>query len=144
MIARAGPFHMAALATIHAAAFPAGEAWSQALFAGHLSMPGVAAFIHTHGGMVLLRVAADEAEILTLAVAPAARRQGVARALMQAACGHASGAGATRVFLEVAATNTAAAALYATLGFQPVGRRPGYYGPGSDASLLAAPLPAPP
>ncbi len=144
MIERAGPFHAVTLATIHEAAFPAAEAWDQAIIAGHMSMPGVCAFIDPRGGMAMVRVAADEAEILTLAVAPEVRRQGVGHALMRAACAHAARAGATRVFLEVATTNTAAASLYAMLGFESVGRRRGYYGPGSDALLLAAPLVAPP
>jgi hypothetical protein len=74
MITRAGPAHPFVLAAIHAAAFPPGEAWSVTMFAAQLGLPGVTGLLDEAGGMVLLRVAADEAEILTLGVAPAARR----------------------------------------------------------------------
>jgi ribosomal-protein-alanine N-acetyltransferase len=141
MIERAGPLHPEALAAIHATAFPPGEAWSAPILAGHLSMPGVFAFIDPRGGMVLARIAADEAEILTVAVSPAARRQRLGHGLMQEAARHAAEAGATRLYLEVAATNTAALALYASLGFNAVGHRTDYYGPGSHALVCEAALP---
>jgi ribosomal-protein-alanine N-acetyltransferase len=140
-IVRAGPFHPAALAAIHATGFPAGEAWSTGMIAGHMSMPGVFGFIDERGGMILGRVAADEAEILTLAVSPAVRRLGIAGALMRVAAGHAHASGAARLFLEVAETNEAALALYAGLGFETTGRRPDYYAHGVDARLLCAALP---
>ena len=84
--------------------------------------------------MVLLRVAADEAEILTIGVA--ARRQGIARALMAAALERARAQGARTMFLEVAADNGAARGLYEMLGFAPAGLRQGYYAGGADALLL--------
>jgi ribosomal-protein-alanine N-acetyltransferase len=73
------------MAAIHAEAFPPGEAWSAEIFAAQLGLPGVFGLIDERGGMILLRVAVDEAEILTLAVAPAARRQGMGRARRRAA-----------------------------------------------------------
>ena len=91
-------------------------------------------------GFVLLQVAADEAEILTLAVRSSARRRGTGSRLVVAAGVRASAMGARRLFLEVAEDNAAARALYATLGFEPAGRRRRYYarkdGPAVDALLL--------
>ena len=58
---------------------------------------------------------------------PASRRQGLGRALVDAAATLAGDQGAEALFLEVAATNSAALALYAQAGFETVGRRPGYY-----------------
>ena len=84
-VVAAGPAHPALMAAgVHAAAFLPDEAWNTAIFAGHLSLPGAFGFVHEAGGIVLARAAADEAEILTIAVAPEARR-GVARALLRAA-----------------------------------------------------------
>ena len=96
-------------------------------------------------GFILARVAADEAEILTLAVAAQARRAGLGRALVVEAAMRAAHAGAIRLFLEVGAGNGAARALYAGLGFVEAGRRKGYYlkpgQPPEDALILAAALP---
>ncbi|MDH7797965.1 MULTISPECIES: GNAT family N-acetyltransferase [unclassified Beijerinckia] len=78
-------------------------------------------------GFVLSRKAANEAEILTIAVATSYRRRGVARDLLLK---HAETLGLLRVsalFLEVAQDNEAALALYRRHGFAEVGRRPGYY-----------------
>jgi len=140
VITRAGPAHPHALAEIHATAFPAGEAWPAAMIAGHLGMPGVFALIDEAGGMVLARTAADEAEILTLAVAPAARRHGLGRALVNATAAAARAQGATRLFLEVSARNEAARALYQAAGFKRAGLRRRYYADGADALILALDL----
>ncbi len=105
-----------------------------------LGLPGVFGLVDGRGGFVLARVAADEAEILTLAVAPAMRRHGLGRELMQAAMAAAAGRGAASVALEVAERNAAARSLYAGLGFAGVGRRRGYYGAGGDALILWAAL----
>lgn len=101
---------------------------------------------HVDGALVAvawLRSAADEAEVLDLAVAPAHRRRGHGRALLLAAAAHVHAAGARRLLLEVRADNAAAAALYAGAGLVQVGTRPGYHRDGSDARLLAADLPLP-
>lgn len=140
----AGPDDAAALAEIHAAAFPPGDAWDRGAIGGLLAMPGTAALRLRDEGLVLLRVAADEAEILTLGVRPSARRQGAGRALLQGAMDVAAAAGALRILLEVAEGNLAARGLYAGAGFRAVGRRRGYYADGSDALLLAAELGAAP
>jgi len=136
MIARAGPAHAAALAHIHAAAFPPGARWGPDAMALQLELPGVFALVDPRGGMIMARVAADEAEILTLAVLPEARRQGLARALLQAAAEEAGARGAATLFLEVALRNEAARVLYAGAGFAEVGRRRRYYADGDDALVM--------
>lgn len=132
----ASPAHAAACAAIHAAAFPAAEAWSTSAFATLLASPGVHGFIDPASGAVLVRQAADEAEILTLATMPTARRSGIGQRLLVAAVAWAQGAGALRVFLEVSAVNAAACALYAKAGFTECGRRRRYYLDGNDALVL--------
>jgi ribosomal-protein-alanine N-acetyltransferase len=78
-------------------------------------------------GFALSRLAADEAEILTIAVDPALRKAGVGRDLLRAHLGEVAAAGAARIFLEVDEHNAAALALYARFGFAKVGERQGYY-----------------
>lgn len=104
--------------------------------AGLLAMPGVCGFADAAGGCVLLRVAADEAEILTLAVIPGQRRQGTGRALLRRALAAAAAAGARAIFLEVASINLPALTLYSAEGFAPCGRRTAYYEDGADAIVL--------
>jgi len=126
----------APLATLHAACFT--RAWDAAALSDMLAGPGAFAFAHDDG-FVLGRTAADEAEILTLAVAPRARGKGLGRALLQAAINRAKTMGAVTMFLEVGADNPHALALYAGLGFAKVGMRKAYY-EGRDALVLRLPL----
>lgn len=132
-----------ALAALHAAAFPA--PWDAAAFAALSAQPGVLALVEDDG-FILIRVVADEAEILTLAVRPEARRRGIGARLVRAASVRAADLGAERLLLEVAQDNAAARGLYARCGFIEVGRRRGYYArPGAaaaDALTLALNLPA--
>ncbi len=79
-------------------------------------------------GFIVVRAVAGEAEILTLAVHPDARRQGLGRALVQSAAVTAREFGAEVFWLEVAIDNSSAVSLYARTGFQAAGKRPGYYG----------------
>ena len=91
---------------------------------------GAAALDPTSGqlrGFVLARLAADEAEILTIAVEPAARGKGVGRALLAENLRQAASAGARTMFLEVDQDNAPALALYRRLGFVKAGERTGYY-----------------
>jgi ribosomal-protein-alanine N-acetyltransferase len=132
-----------ALAALHAAAFPPDQRWGADALRLMLEMPG-AFGLHRPGiGFVLARVAADEAEILTLAVAPDARRQGHGGALLANAMAGAAARGAQAMFLEVSARNAAARALYAAAGFAEVGRRRAYYADGSDALVLRRDLTRP-
>jgi ribosomal-protein-alanine N-acetyltransferase len=128
----------APLAALHAACFD--DAWDAASLRTTLATPGTFAF-HDRDGFVVARVASDEAEILTLAVAPEARGKGLGRMLLSAAIAEAERRGARATFLEVGSDNPAALALYAGLGFANVGSRKGYYR-GRDALVLRLPLPA--
>ncbi len=128
------PFHAEALAAIHAGAFPPGERWAATAFTGLLATPGTFGWLDERGGLILVRQAGDEAELLTIAVLPAARRHGIARSLLAAGLSRVPGP----IFLEVAADNTAALALYADAGFERCGRRMNYYGAGRDALVLRA------
>jgi [ribosomal protein S18]-alanine N-acetyltransferase len=125
----------ALLAAVHAAAFPPAEAWSAEAIAALLATPGCFALGDAEA-FVLARVAADEAEILTLAVRPAARRRGLAAGLMARAAATAAAHGARVLWLEVSAQNDAALGLYRALGFVEAGRRPRYYADGADALVL--------
>lgn len=142
-IRRAGPLDLALLARLHAACFE--EAWDSAALASLLAMPGACALIAGAGrgealGFVILRAVAGEAEIISLGVEPRARRLGVGRRLLAGALAAAAASDAARIFLEVAADNWAARALYLEQGFLEVGRRPGYYRRphGSMAALVLA------
>lgn len=78
-------------------------------------------------GFIVIRIIADEAEVLTLAVDGPWRRQGVASAILEQAMAVAAGRGAATLFLEVGVRNDAARALYKRLGFIRAGRRARYY-----------------
>ena len=127
-----------AMAAVHAAAFE--RPWDAAAFQTLIDQPGVLA-LGDDDGFILIRMAADEAEILTLAVRPDGRRRGLGRVLVEAAGAAARHLGAERLFLEVAQDNTAALALYRGVGFIEVGRRRAYYprpdGTAADALVLA-------
>ena len=128
------------MAAVHAAAMPPAEAWDEAAIATQLAAPGTFGLLDPAGGMLLARVAADEAEVLALAVAPSAARQGRGAALLAAAESQAAASGARIMYLEVAEANTAARALYARAGYAPLGRRAAYYRDGDDALVLRKPL----
>lgn len=142
--ARDGDF--ADLARLHKLSFA--EAWDERALKDLIASGATAHVAEQNGeivGFILFRTASDEAEILTIAVAPDARRGGVGRALVTGAAHVASQAGAARFFLEVGANNSAARALYARLGFASAGHRKGYYSapgkPREDALVLAVSLP---
>jgi ribosomal-protein-alanine N-acetyltransferase len=136
---------VAEMAALHARAFATPRPWSAAVFEALLASDLVFAEVRP-GGLALCRVVADEAELLTIAVDPDRRRQGIGRALIGALAAEARARQAGRLFLEVAADNPAAIALYRQAGFAATGRRPGYYrpreGPPVDAILMEKPLTA--
>jgi ribosomal-protein-alanine N-acetyltransferase len=142
IIVKAAADEAEALAALHAQAFDA--PWNANEIAVLLGSPGVFAFRADPdgenagaAGFILCRMAADEAEVLTLAVIPAMRRRGVARALLNDALAAAMAAGACAMFLEVAVDNPGAEALYRMTGFEEVGRRPGYFSrPGGAVAAL--------
>jgi ribosomal-protein-alanine N-acetyltransferase len=117
------------LASLHALCFPQG--WSARSIGRLLGTPGAFALVAEAGGVacgfIIVRVAADEAEILSIGVVPQARRSGTGRKLVSAGAEKALNVGATTLFLEVARENEAARALYAASGFAEAGLRPAYY-----------------
>ena len=92
---------------------------------------------HALAGYLIAWFVLDEGEIANLAVVPAARRRGIARALLDEIVAEAKESQIARLFLEVRESNTAAQALYASLGFAPIARRARYYRkPVEDAIVL--------
>lgn len=129
------------LAALHAEAFA--SPWSGIEFADLLSHTGVFVFAEPDG-FILIRVVLDEAEILTLAVRPSARRTGLGRRLVEQGAVAASRAGASRLLLEVSEDNLAARALYDRSEFTQIGRRKAYYaaadGSRTDALVMSRDL----
>ena len=133
-----------ALAALAARAYRHMPAWSAAQFEGTLASRFALLVAGDHG-FVLGQVIADEAEILALATAPEAQRHGVASDLLARFVEQARARGAARVFLEVAADNAPAIALYRRHGFAQTGHRKAYYrradGTSGDALLMSRALP---
>ena len=115
------------LAALHGRCFAVPRPWTAAEFTGFLADPLAFVLIEGDAGFILGRAVAGEAELLTLAVAPEARRRGLGRKLVARFLYQARLRGAEQAFLEVAAGNEAARALYARCGFAESGRRRGYY-----------------
>jgi ribosomal-protein-alanine N-acetyltransferase len=137
-----GGEHAAALADLHQEAFS--RPWSETEFEALVGQEAVSGFLAREigrgsappAGFVLLRIAAEEAEILSIAVASEHRGRGVGWALMDAALRHMHSARVEEAFLEVDEANTTAIALYRRLGFAEVGRRPAYYGQEGGGNAL--------
>jgi len=144
VVRRASADEASAVAAIHGQLFHQG--WSAAEIAKLLEAAsaylGVATIVGRDGiaGFVICNVAADEMEILSIGVAPALQRQGIAESLLDAAAAFAVANGVARIFLEVAADNVAARALYRSHAFVEVGLRKAYYarpmGEAADALVL--------
>jgi [ribosomal protein S18]-alanine N-acetyltransferase len=142
------PQDLNGLARLHAECFPH-DRWDAKALAELLAMKGASGHLLEDGatrlpeGLILDLILGDDAEILTLCVAPGARRQGLARRLIEDLFRRAARLGARRVSLEVAADNHAARRLYESAGFTPAGHRSGYYRRGRstvDALLFHRPL----
>lgn len=115
-----------ALAHVHAQGFTVPRPWSAKEFCDLLSSAGVFV-IGDAQGFALGRIIADEVELLTITVLPTLRGQGKGRALLADFETTAQDMGARDCFLEVAANNTAARALYASAGYTEAGLRKAYY-----------------
>jgi [ribosomal protein S18]-alanine N-acetyltransferase len=129
-----------------------GSGWSERAFAREAEAAGSSLVVlrapragdraFVVAAYVASRVAADEMELLSLAVRPEWRRLGLGRWLVNLALSMAMRRGALKAFLEVRAGNEAARQLYGLLGFQEADRRPRYYRePVDDAILLTRALP---
>ena len=118
-----------------------GDAWSVDVVAKFLALPGsfglIAQEVSQPLGFLLAQMAADEAEIVNIAVAPPARRRGIGAALVAEAAARARKGGAQKMFLEVASDNIAARALYERQGFIQAGMRPDYYHRGAVSNMDA-------
>ncbi len=117
------------LASIHAEGFEL--PWTAQAFTELLAMPGtyaeVALELGEPAGFIMMRIAADEAEVISIATRPYAQRRGIGRALIDRQFTELSSRGIRKVFIEVAEANVPARALYAAVGFVEAGRRKKYY-----------------
>ena len=120
------------LANLHAKCFPH-KPWSANDF-DDLQKSGCE-IIASQNGFIVYRATLDEAEIITIGVAPDARRTGIAAAMLGIIEGDLKKRGIKHIFLEVAADNVPARALYANNGYKDVGVRPKYYD-GVDAIMM--------
>jgi ribosomal-protein-alanine N-acetyltransferase len=129
-----------AFAPLHAASFARG--WSEEEFDRLLSDRNVVAHRalrrRSLAGFILSRLAAGEAEILSVAIEPAQRGRGLAQKLLTLHMRRLAGLGCRTIFLEVDEDNEPARRLYRRAGFGEVGRREAYYGtgPGARAALV--------
>lgn len=124
------------LAGLHRLGFPAHpRPWSGPEIRDLLDSP-LNFLLERPAGFLIGRTIADEAELLTLAVSPQARRQGIGRGLLAEFHDMARQRGATEAFLEVASDNAPARALYLGRGWAEAGQRRNYYAPGIDAILM--------
>ena len=125
-----------ALAALHARCFHTHpRPWSAAEFTDLLGATLNFLLLRPQG-FLLGRTIGDEAELLTLAVAPEARRMGLGRALLAEFVETSQARGAREAFLEVASDNHPAIALYAGAGWQETGTRRDYYAPGIAAIVM--------
>ena len=115
------------------------SAWSEASVRSQLEKPDSVCEIAAKDGVIVgylaFELIAGEGSIIELAVHPAHRRQGIARALISEALR--DNAGVSEVFLEVRESNAPAISLYESLGFEPIGKRRDYYeAPVENAVLM--------
>jgi ribosomal-protein-alanine N-acetyltransferase len=143
VLRRLGALDLDLASRLHGEAFaPLGErVWTRQDIAELLALPGVAGWVLQSGdraiGFALCRVAADEAELLTIAVQADQRGRGAGRTLLAAVTAYARAAGARSLFLEVGADNPAALALYGRAAFRAIGSRKAYYQRGGGAAADA-------
>jgi ribosomal-protein-alanine N-acetyltransferase len=125
----AGPRDAARLAQLHGASFHRG--WGEGEFEVMLTERNTLVHRLRLGrrviGFAVSRLAADEAEILSIAVDASQRGRGLSRNLLLTHLGHLAGRGVRTIFLEVEENNQPARRLYERAGFSVVGRRERYY-----------------
>jgi len=129
----------ARLAQLHGASFHRG--WGEGEFEGMLTERNTLVHRLKAGrkviGFAVSRMAADEAEILSIAVDAGYRGRGLSRNLLLTHLGHLAGRGVRTVFLEVEENNQPARRLYDRTGFAVAGRRERYYREPSGEQLNA-------
>jgi len=136
--AAAQPRDAAAIAALHAASFRRG--WDEdevyRLLVDRAVIAHRLMIRRATTGFIMSRMAADEAEILSVAIAPARRGRGLSRPLLDFHLRNLAGLGVRTVFLEVDEHNEPARRLYGGAGFEEVSRRQGYYQDGATALVL--------
>lgn len=152
-VRRAGPADLESIMAIERSVFVS-DAWSDESMAHELGNPSCFYLVVTAVGGdadgevvaysgLLANPGSPDSDIQTIAVAPVARRQGIARDLMVRMLAEAKARGARETFLEVRVDNPGARELYESLGFEGIAVRPRYYMPdGVDALVMRATLPA--
>jgi [ribosomal protein S18]-alanine N-acetyltransferase len=134
----ARPRDAAAIAALHARSFHRGwgdDEVSRLLLDGNVVVHRVM-IRRALAGFIMSRMAADEAEILSVAIAPSRRGRGLSRPLLDFHLRSLAGRGVRAVLLEVDEQNEPARRLYSRTGFREVGRRQGYYESGATALVL--------
>lgn len=138
-----GPADLAGIQAVDQESFP--SPWTREMYEAELLNTGTSFILVGRvggtgvAGYCSYRLVADELQINNVAVGTAHRRQGLGRALVQAAARHGRRAGARVALLEVRRSNTQAQRLYLRLGFRQAGHRPRYYEhPEEDALIFAA------
>lgn len=137
-----------ALARLHAICFDPAERWSAQALAETIAQPTTIGLSvedeEEIAGFILVQRVAPDAEILTLAVRPSARRRGIAKTLLKRSLDLLGQRGVGRLMLDVAADNVGAVRFYERMGFLADGRRPNYYqreeGRQADAILMSRPV----
>lgn len=136
-----GPGHAATVSRLHAASFAHG--WDQPEVARMLSEHNILADgvftgpAKSPSGFLMSRMAADEAEILTICIDESMRGRGLGRMLFEQHVQGLQRRGISQIFLEVEEHNDPALALYRRSGFDKVGERPGYYRKPDGSRALA-------
>lgn len=132
------PADVAAVADLEVESFT--DPWPPAVFFEELALPGRAYVVAEDGGHVVayggIMLVEEDAHVMTIAVHPSRRREGLGTSVLLALFDAALDAGARHLTLEVRESNHAAAALYQRFGFTAVGRRPRYYQDDEDAIIM--------
>jgi ribosomal-protein-alanine N-acetyltransferase len=143
---RANAADLDAVIALERAAYPT-DAWSAEAMASQLENANTCYLVAERDGVLLGYAGllaprgSETAEVHTVTVAEAVRRQGIGRRMLTALLDEATARGAVEVFLEVRIDNASAQELYRSLGFEAVGVRPRYYQPdGVDALVMRAPV----
>lgn len=133
--------HLDAVAELEKICFPE-DPWSRRLFEEALENENTTSLLALAEdgrvlGYLLFTSVLDEGGVDNIAVAPTARRQGIASALLEEFHRYGREHGLANLFLEVRPSNMGAAALYEKLGYREVGRRKNYYlNPKEDAIIM--------
>jgi [ribosomal protein S18]-alanine N-acetyltransferase len=142
ILRRMGPADLPGVLALEPLIFP-GDAWSEQTFREELAqVPDSRWYVVAERDRVLVGYAGlmfgeDQADILTMAIAPEHQDSGVGHALLEALVLEAAGRRCADVLLEVRADNVPALKLYRSAGFEPIARRRGYYAQGSvDAVVM--------